>query len=236
MGGDIRTSGHLGAITVGQAPRQDLAPLLQAVAPADGRVIEVGVLDGLSRAEIERDYAPEPGEPALISRLVDGTSVVIAKRHAVARVPSLIAELEQAGCGTVLLLCMGHFLGLEQARANVIQPQDLLVPTVKAMAGGRRIGLMVPVEAQLATSPKKWAGPTDGADTPPPLARAVSPYDATDEEVAAAATDLAREGAQLLVGDCIGYGARHREVARRATGLPVIVSTGLLAKLIAELV
>jgi protein AroM len=236
MSGDTHTPRNIGAITVGQAPRPDLAPLLQAVAPVDGKVIEVGVLDGLSRAEIERDYAAEPGEPVLISRMVDGTSVVIAKRHAVARVPSLVTELEQAGCRTVLLLCTGHFPGIEQARANVIQPQDLLVPTVKAMARGRQIGLMVPVEAQLETSPKKWVSLADGTAASPPAARAVSPYDATDEEITAAAAELAGQGAKLLVGDCIGYTQHHREVARHATGLPVIVSTGLLAKLISELV
>lgn len=236
MPGETPPSANLGAVTVGQAPRPDLAPLFQAVTPQGARLIERGVLDGLSRAEIERDFAPEPGEPVLISRLTDGTSVVIAKRHAVARVPSLVAELEQAGCGTVLLLCTGHFPGLEKARARVIQPQDLLIPTVKAMAGGRRIGLMVAVEAQLAAVRTKWASLSEGTGAPAPVARAVSPYDATDAEIAAAAAELAREGATLIVGDCIGFGERHRDVARRASGLPVIVSTGLLAKLISELV
>ncbi|WP_157017147.1 AroM family protein [Mesorhizobium xinjiangense] len=236
MEGDTLSSGNLGAITVGQAPRPDLAPLFEAATPEGAELIEIGVLDGFSRAEIERDFAPAPGEPALISRLVDGTSVVIAKRHAVARVPALVAQHVQAGCRTVLLLCTGHFPGLENCRARVIQPQDLLIPTIKAMAGGRRIGLMVAVEAQLASVPKKWASLTDGTTAPPPLARVISPYDATDAELAFAARELAGEGAALLVADCIGFNTHHRNVARRATGLPVVVSTDLLVKLISELV
>jgi protein AroM len=236
MQGETPSSAKLGAITVGQAPRPDLAPLLQAATPRGAELIELGVLDGLSRQEIERDFAPEPGEPALISRLVDGSSVIIAKRHAVARVPALVAELEQAGCRMALLLCTGDFPGLEGARARVLQPHDLLIPTVKAMAGGRRVGVMVAVEAQLAAVPTKWASLTEGGDAPPPVARAVSPYDATDEEIASAASELAREGAALLVADCIGFNAHHREVARQASGLPVIVSTVLLSKLISELV
>lgn len=225
----------LGAITVGQSPRPDLVPLFQAALPEGAELVECGVLDGLDRATIERDYAPEPGGAVLISRLVDGSSVVISKARAEVRVAELVADLDRAGCRLILLLCTGAFRGLDGTGAQVLQPQALLMPTIRALVMGRRAGFMVPTEPQVAAVPQKWAClAEDGAL--PPLAVALSPYDADDAEVAAAAASLAEAGAEILIGDCIGFGEHHRAVARKASGLPVIVSTGLLSKLVSELV
>lgn len=226
----------LGAITVGQSPRPDLTPLFAAALPPGAELIERGVLDGLSRKEITRDYGPEPEGNVLISRLVDGSSVVISKARAEARVIELVRELEAEGCRLILLLCTGVFRGLDEGSAQVLQPQALLMPTIKALVMGRRAGFLVPTDRQVEVVPTKWACLSNAPDAPPPLAHALSPYDADDVEIAAAARALADAGAEILVGDCIGFVERHRKIAREASGLPVIVSTGLLSKLVAELV
>ena len=44
----------LGIVTIGQAPRDDIASLFAAHAPAGTRVILRGALDGLSDAEVDR--------------------------------------------------------------------------------------------------------------------------------------------------------------------------------------
>ena len=44
----------IGMITIGQSPRDDLVPDIMNLAGIDVEAIECGVLDGLSRPEIEK--------------------------------------------------------------------------------------------------------------------------------------------------------------------------------------
>jgi len=61
----------VGAITIGQTPRSDIAGELQTLLGAGVRVVQAGALDGLARAEIDA-LAPAPGDDdALIARRRD---------------------------------------------------------------------------------------------------------------------------------------------------------------------
>ena len=51
----------LGTLTIGQAPRDDVTPIIDRHVPAAVRRIHRGVLDGLSRTEIDASYRAEPG-------------------------------------------------------------------------------------------------------------------------------------------------------------------------------
>jgi protein AroM len=51
-----------------------------------------------------------------------------------------------------------------------------------------------------------------------------------------AARTLRERGAEMLVMDCMGFVEEHRAAARRASGLPTLLSNALIAKLVAELV
>ncbi|MGH7094118.1 MAG: AroM family protein, partial [Stellaceae bacterium] len=61
-------AGTLGTLTIGQAPRADVVPIIDRHVPARVRRIHRGVLDGLSDAEIDRRYCAAPGEAALVTR------------------------------------------------------------------------------------------------------------------------------------------------------------------------
>ena len=115
----------LGTLTVGQAPRADITPLLDAVLPPSTPRLHAGVLDGLSAQTIARNFAPKPGGALLTTRLLDGS--------------------------------------------------------------------------------------------------------------AAAAADIARRGARALLLDCMGFVEHHRAAAARASRSPVILSNGLVAKLVSEI-
>ena len=56
-------TGTLGTLTIGQAPRADVVPMIDRHVPERVRRIHRGVLDGLSYAEIA------PGEAALVTRV-----------------------------------------------------------------------------------------------------------------------------------------------------------------------
>ena len=82
-----------GTITIGQAPRADITPILQAALPAGVRARHVGVLDGLSAGDIASRYAPQPGQPLLVTRLLDGNSVILDKAAIQTALAGKIAEL-----------------------------------------------------------------------------------------------------------------------------------------------
>src|SRR3954463_7902858 len=115
----------LGTVTIGQAPRPDVVPIIGRYVASRVRRIHRGVLDGLSRAEIDARYKPEPGEPALVTRLQDGSVVELSRARMRAGVRDLGAFLESGGCGVFLLLCTGILEALECRRAWLIEPDHL---------------------------------------------------------------------------------------------------------------
>ncbi|RXT55373.1 hypothetical protein B6S44_09655 [Bosea sp. Tri-44] len=222
--------GKLGTLTIGQAPRADITPILDAVLAPGLPRLHAGVLDGLSQDQITNDFAPEPGGALLITKLLDGTSVVIDRRRTERAAQAKLAMLEEAGCTTILMLCTGHFASLATKRARLIEPDRILPPTVAALVQDAQLGIIVPLAEQIASEAGKW--------TPlacSPIYAAASPYGGDSLSVAAAAQDLAERGAQILLMDCMGFVERHRQEAATA-GLPVILSNALIAKIVSEVV
>src|SRR5262245_55169148 len=99
----------LGTLTIGQAPRRDVTPILDRYVPAAVRRVHRGVLDGLARDEIDARYRPEPGEAALITQLHDGSALLLSRRRMQDGVQQALGALEAAGCDVILLLCTGTF-------------------------------------------------------------------------------------------------------------------------------
>jgi protein AroM len=220
----------LGTLTIGQAPRADITPILDAVLGSELPRQHAGVLDGLSREEIDRGFAPEPGGALLITKLLDGTSIVIDRAQTERAAQAKLSALEAAGCTTILMLCTGHFESLTTKRARLIEPDRILPPTVAALVQGAQLGIIVPLAEQIASEAEKWA-PLARA----PIYAAASPYGGDGLTVAAAAQDLAERGADILLMDCMGFVERHRRDAATA-GLPVILSNALIAKIVSEVV
>ncbi len=220
----------LGTLTIGQAPRTDITPILDAVLGSELPRQHAGVLDGLSRAEIDRDFAPQPGGALLITKLLDGTSVVIDRERTEQAALAKLAALEAAGCSTILMLCTGHFAKLRTKRARLIEPDRILPPTVAALVQDAQLGIIVPLAEQIASEAGKWAPLAR-----PPIYAAASPYGGDGLTVAEAAKALAERGADILLMDCIGFVERHRRDAATA-GLPVILSNALIAKIVSEVV
>jgi protein AroM len=221
----------LGTLTIGQAPRPDITPILDAVLPAGARTIHAGVLDGLSREQIDARYSPRPGQPMLVTRLLDGSSVRLDKAAVRETLIARLRELEDRGCTVILILCTGEFHGLASSRAWLIEPDRIVPPAVAAIAGDRQVGILVPLPEQASTEAGKF-----GTLAKAPICAAASPYDAGMDHVRQAALSLRDRGAEVLLMDCMGFIEAHRHAAREASGLPVLLSNALMAKLTAELI
>ena len=82
----------IGLVTIGQSPRTDVVPKMAVVMGPGVVVREAGALDGLSRADIEA-LAPSAGQEILVTRLADGSPVLLGKEKIVGLVEERIAAL-----------------------------------------------------------------------------------------------------------------------------------------------
>ena len=103
---------RIGAVTIGQSPRDDIVPEIREVLGSEVEIIEKGALDDLSLNDI-KNFHPTPGDYTLFTRLKDGTEVKIAKKHIIPKIRGCIRELEEKGAGVLILLCTGEFPEIE---------------------------------------------------------------------------------------------------------------------------
>lgn len=223
-------SASFATLTIGQAPRSDIMPLLSAYLP-ESSATHIGLLDGLSAEQVAARYAPQPGEKRLVTRLLDGSQVTLAAARVEQGLQQKIRELERQGCEVILLLCTGEFGHLQAEQALLLEPDRIIPPLIAAIVSQHRVGIVVPVEEQINEQAGKW----QQLATPPCFAVA-SPYLADEVRLEQAANALQQQGAEVVVLDCIGYHQRHRDFLQARLDIPVLLSNVLVAKLAAELI
>lgn len=221
----------VGTLTIGQAPRPDVTPIIEAHLPAGTQCLQVGVLDGLQVDEIEARYGHRPGDRLLVSRLLDGREVRLDGDRIEATVRAKAVELEGRGCAVIVVLCTGAFHGLACERAWLVEPDRVIPPVMNALLGERRLGVIVPDAAQVDSESAKWST----LRTVPAFA-AASPYADDLTALRNAAVTLQRAGARAIILDCIGFTESHRAIALEAVGVPVILSNAIVARVTGELV
>ncbi|MWV45470.1 AroM protein [Paenibacillus sp. HJL G12] len=220
----------LGVITIGQAPRKDVTPILEAHLPKRVQIIQSGVLDGLTKAYIDAHLQPGEDDYTLTSRLTTGQSVKMGRNKIQPILQNKIFEMEDQGVKHILLLCTGVFPGLHTKEAFLIEPDHIIPPVVKAMVGSRRLGVIVPLDEQKVTLRPKYE--PHGLD---PLFAVASPYIFNEGNFQAAASEL-KDKADILLLDCMGYTEEARELVAAEAGLPVILSNALMAKIVSEMI
>src|SRR5262249_3158486 len=146
---------RVGAITIGQTPRDDIVGEMAAVLGPEVRILQAGALDGLSRSEID-GLAPNPDDAdALITHLRDGANVLVAKRRIVPRLQACLDRLAGA-VDAFAILCAGVFPPFT-SRRPVLVPERCLAAVVDAAFDGRRLGVIVPIKEQQASSAERWS-------------------------------------------------------------------------------
>ncbi|GEB54178.1 MULTISPECIES: AroM family protein [Streptomyces] len=223
----------LGLVTIGQAPRTDLtddaAPLLGGVRPVEHGALDDDVFDGPEGERTRAAVAPAPDEAPLVSRLRDGSSVVLGHDALAPRLRDAVARCEADGAGATLLLCTGNFPAVDSARP-LLYAEPLVQQGVRGLTGTDPVGIVCPLPDQRADVTARWARLLPG----PVEAEAANPYAAdAHEQVAAAAGKLARGGSRWLVLDCIGYSESMRTAAS-AAGRPVLLARALAVRLATE--
>ncbi len=105
----------IGAVTIGQSPRDDIIPEIREVLGPEVEIVERGALDGLSLKEVN-DFYPGPRSPILITRMKDGTEVKVTKKHILTRLKKCILDLEGKGVEISILFAQKIFRKLNPRR------------------------------------------------------------------------------------------------------------------------
>lgn len=218
----------IGAVTIGQSPRTDVAPEFQKALGIDADLLQCGTLDGLSREEIAA-IAPKEGDYILVTRLRDGTEVKIAEEHIHERMKGCIRRLEEAGTDLIVLFCTGEFPDLD-SRCIILKPDVLMEHVVPGILRKGRLGAVLPSADQIPILGNKWK--KTGLDT---VCDAVSPYSAGEEELRRTARRLRDRNVDLVVLDCIGFTEKTKRIFREETGKPVILPRTLLGRIAGEM-
>ncbi|CAO97603.1 AroM family protein [Erwinia tasmaniensis] len=219
---------NLVTLTIGQSPRIDILPMLLTYLP-EAQIAHAGLLDGLSRQQIEQEFGKQDGDRTLVSRLNDGSQVLLASHKVERGLQKCILQLEEQGFETILLLCTGVFDRLHTNRAMLLKPDRIVPPLIATIVGDLQVGVVVPVVEQTAEQASKWK-----VLSHPPCYAVASPYQAGDGSLLDAALSLQEQGAEVVVLDCIGYQQRHRDRLQKILGIPVLLPNTLVVKLAAE--
>jgi len=218
----------IGMITVGQSPRDDIAPAMSRILGPGIEIIQKGALDGLSDTEI-RGFMPGAAEVRLCTRLADGQQVVVVKDKILSLVQARIDDLNQASVDLIVLLCTGHFPRFE-SRCLIVEAQKVVDKCLEALVDDRyTLGIVVPLLEQMDQAQESLSHLT------PKIRVAVaSPYGPL-ETVHEAAAELYQDQVDIVVLHCMGFSSDHRQVMRAVTQKPVLVANSIVARTLAEL-
>ncbi|MDI1283456.1 MAG: AroM family protein [Reyranella sp.] len=217
----------LGIVTIGQAPRDDIADLFIAYVTPGTKVILRGALDGLTDAEVDA-LSPQSGADTLYTRLRGGRDVKISKHAVTERSPAALAKLRGDGCDAIVYACTGEFPPMSGDQ-NVLFPSRVLAGLAEGLLPRGRLGLLVPFAEQGEKLARKWARP--GLDV---VVEAVVPS-ANSAEVAAAARRLAGHRPDLVALDCMSYTPATKAAVKDAVKVPTLLAITATGRVLQEI-
>ena len=203
-------------VTIGQAPRPDVVPDILGMLDGAADHEEFGALDGLTPAAIA-GRAARPPEPALYTRLLDGSHVEVDAGLVVDRLAALLQRLDDAGFDLIVLISTGVHQSFS-LRTPLVHGERAVDAWIAALVvGDCCIGVIHPLAQQAET-------PAHG--TLIQNARAVAATgDATRLEDAAARL----ADADLILMHSVGYSEANARRIAAATGKPVVTARRIIA-------
>jgi protein AroM len=218
----------VGLVTIGQSPRTDVTLTIRKMLGPEVELIEKGALDGMTRKEVDK-LAPAADEYTLVTRMRNGTFVMVAKTRILPRVQKSVKELEEINVDLTVLLCTGDF---PEVKANglLIRPDKLIFDMTRGVLEHGKLAVVVPDKGQIPFLRAKWE--KKGVSL---IMVAANPYGDMEASEEAAAI-LAEENVDLIILDCIGFTPKMKEVFERITGKPVVLPQTLLGRVLQELV
>jgi protein AroM len=222
----------IGMVTIGQAPRDDVVPAMRSYLPEGVRIAQRGALDNLSADEIQ-PYCVSEGETGIVTRLLDGSSVLLSHAKILPQMQVKVNQLVQDdGVDLIVVLCGANWSDL-QSEKLIVNPGTLFPAVISSLAAGRKLGIIKPDAGQVEKETVRYA--TMGIDA---VVTAASPYAGPERLRLAeeAATTLRDGGCELVWMTCVGMDAPMGDIVASTTGVPVILAHALLARIVTEMI
>lgn len=216
---------RIGAVTIGQSPRDDVVPELASRLGSDVETLQRGALDDLS-LDFVRAHAPITAENTLVSRMRDGTEVQLDECFVVPRLQAAINALEDS-VRLILVLCSASLNDLD-SKVPLLRPSFAL-DTIVSRSPVHRLGVLTPSLEQVPAQRVRWQSFAEDEV----VVVTASPY-LEPRAVEDAAAELAHNEVDYVVLDCIGYTESMRERIERSLSVPVLSALGALASTAVE--
>jgi protein AroM len=221
-------SKKIGILTIGQSPRDDVVPEMAAFFGKNVEILESGALDGLTLDQVKA-LSPEDGMAQFVTRMGDGSEVIVAKEKLLPLMEKAIGDLNRKEVSLILLLCVGDFPSF-QSSCLIVQPQKIVDRSVESLIGdSHRLGILIPIPEQ-----EDWVRETFSRITSKITVAEASPYSDRDR-LSRAGQILEEANCDLIVMYCMGFNRKLAAEIRRITGKPVILSSSLVARTLGEL-
>ena len=242
------TTRKIGAITIGQSPRDDIMAVMTPHLPDGLKVLQRGALDDLDAVTIaglrpDLSAAPgAPGEPGneleydiLVSRMRDGSEAMMTHDRVVPLMQQKIIELESEGAEIIVLLCGGDFPELRSNRI-IVHPGKLLRGAVESVAHGAKLGLVMPSDTQVAAARHDAVGRWGAREVFVTHGSPYLPVADWDNEWQRVSGEMTQHQVDLVFLNCMGMNEQMKSTVQQGTGKPVLLLSSMLARVIAELV
>lgn len=218
----------IGLLTIGQSPRDDVLPGLLEILGEGYEIIEAGALDDLTLEDINK-VEFQHDDYILVSRMRDGTEVKFTKSFVLPLLQDKILMLEKQGVKLIVIMCTGKFPKFK-SDGLVVTPQEILKGVVEGTLKEGRLGVVFPAAEQVSGADESLN--MKGLEV---YADHMSPYD-QGIEVYPLARRLKEKNLDLIFLNCFGFNSHVKRVISEETGVPVIQSNALIARVLKELI
>ncbi|APZ50483.1 AroM family protein [Salipiger abyssi] len=217
----------IGMLVIGQAPRPALLAEFASVLGDGAELKMLGALDHLDEAGLAA-AAPTADRDTLFTTLPDGRSILISKAAVTEGMGQRLKDLEAMNAAVAIVCCTGKFPALEAPGVHFAS--DLVAGAVEGcLPANGRLGVFIPSAAQAAACIERWTTATRSCHCVP-----LSPG-APDDEIRAAAAEMAEVAPDLVLHDCISYTSAARKLAASIHGRPALLASTTCARLAGEL-
>lgn len=219
----------IGFITIGQSPRPDIIGEMKSIIRDKLQIIEGGALDGLSKDEVfSLLHASPSAEEYLVTKLRDGTSVVMPKNIIVKRIEGVLKSFENQGITVAAILCVGEFPEY-QFNGIVLKPGDLSLKLVSSLYQVGKGVIVIPLEEQRKGAMGRWSFSRIRPNIK------VFAADSDLKKLEHLSEEIEQEAPDFVVLECMGFGEQMKQKIRSKVQCPVILPKTLLGHMIKEI-